>query len=115
MDENRLDKALEESFSDTRAVFTEHVNDPAKYIEDAIRSIRKCKCEPFVIKATVLEPGLEGKTPGDTIQGYCVAKSNGYWLVYEPKEGTFYCFRGTSVENLGVRGIVGGALECWLA
>ena len=115
MDNSQLDEILEESFSDTKTVFTGHETDPEKYIEDAVKSIRECKCEPFIVKAKVLEPGFEGKTLSDTIQGYCVAKSKGYWLVYEPEEKTFYCFWGTSVETLGAHGVIGGALECWLA
>lgn len=114
MNKNQLRKILEESFNDTEMVFTSHVSDPDEYIKNAIKSIRDSACDPFVVKAFVKDPGFEGKSIGDAVQGYCVAKSRGYWLVYQPEDEVFYCFWGESEENLGAHGVIGGALECWL-
>jgi hypothetical protein len=115
MDKYQLNEILEESFKDTEMVFSGHVTDRDEYIKNAIKSIRESKCDPYLLKAVVKKPGFEGKNIGDTIQGYCVAKSEGYWLVYQTEDKVFYCFWGTSEENLGAHGVVGSALECWLA
>jgi len=109
-----FDQILERSFTDTGNVFTSHVDDPARYIADAIESIRSSRCEPFLLKAPVMEPGFEGKELGDIVEGYCLAHSAGYWLVYHPKEEVFYCFWGLRRDSLGARGVTGSALECWL-
>jgi len=109
-----FDQLLENSFEDTENVFTSHVDDPDKYIADAIKSVRSNKCEPFLVQAPVMDPGFEGKELGDMIEGYCLAHSEGYWLVYQTEEKVFYCFWGLRRDSLGAHGVIGSALECWL-
>ena len=72
-------------------------------------------CEPFTVSAAVMEPGFPDIPVGDSISGYCLAKRNGYWLVYQPDQHRFYCFWGTEVGNLGAHGISGSPLYCWSA
>jgi len=115
MDPKELDRILEENFSHTDDVFIGKGRHEREYIENAIESIRAAKCFPFISRAKVVESGFPEKVIGDTIEGYCVAHKEGYWLVYEPREKTFYCFWGTSKENLGAHGVYGNALYCWTA
>lgn len=115
MDSKELDRILEENFSHIDDMFIGKDKNEREYIENAIQSIRKAKCVPFLLRARVVEPGFPDKAIGDTIEGYCVSHKEGYWLVYEPREKTFYCFWGTSTDNLGAHGVFGNALYCWTA
>ena len=115
MDPKELDRILENNFSHTDDVFIGKNKNEREYIENAIKSIRAAKCAPFVLRARVVEPGFFEKAIGDIVEGYCLAQEKDYWLVYEPREKTFYCFWGTSIENLEAHGVCGNALYCWTA
>jgi hypothetical protein len=78
-------------------------------------SIRAHLCEPLWLTATVEEPGFSFAGVGERLAGYCIAQTQGYWLVYQPNEERFLCFWGTSQDNLGAHGVVGNPLYCWSA
>lgn len=115
MDSEELFKILEDNLSNTDDVYIGKNQNEEEYIKNNIHSIMEAKCGPFKIKATIMEPGFPGKEIGGEVEGYCLAHSNGYWLIYQPEEKTFYCFWGSSKENLGAHGVYGDALYCWTA
>ncbi len=78
-------------------------------------SIRTHLCEPVWLTATVEEPGFPFAAVGEVLAGYCIAQTQGYWLVYQPEEQRFLCFWGTAPENLGAHGVFGNPLYCWAA
>ena len=78
-------------------------------------SIRAHLCEPFLVSASVVEPGFPFASVGSLISGFCVAKTEGYWLVYQPEEHRFLCFWGGDQADLGAHGVYGNPLYCWAA
>ena len=114
-DSNSLLRKLEAALSDTSDVYVNSSVDTESYFADLAASIRKNVCEPFPVRARVMEPGFPDLAIGDVISGQCVAHQAGYWLVYEPGQDRFYCFWGESSSNLGARGVFGSPLYCWSA
>ena len=108
-------KKLEAALSDTTGVYVNAGVDAATYYAQLAADIRGNMHEPFPVSAVVMPPGFSDATIGDRISGQCVAHSEGYWLVYQPVQDTFYCFWGTDQSNLGARGVSGGPLYCWSA
>ena len=106
---------LEAALSDTTGVYVSAGVDPATYYAQLAADIRGNTHDPFPVSAVVMPPGFSDADVGDRIFGQCVAHGEGYWLVYQPEQETFYCFWGTDQSNLGARGVSGGPLYCWSA
>lgn len=77
--------------------------------------IRVNICDPFVVRAKVMEPGFPFTGVGEELEGVCIAHANGLWLVYQESEDRFLCFWGASKESLGAHGVFGNPLYCWSA
>ena len=77
--------------------------------------LRASLCEPFEVSARVMPPGFAFAGAGETLVGYCVAQSRGYWLVYQPEHNRFLCFWGDEAASLGAHGVFGSPLYCWAA
>jgi hypothetical protein len=95
-------------------VYTGHVSDRGGYISDARASLMDAICDPFLVSAKVMAPAFPDHPVGEVLRGFCLAQRNGSWLVYVPEEARFYCFWGSSRDNLGAHGISGSPLACWL-
>jgi hypothetical protein len=106
---------LEEAIPRCDDVFVNRGVDEATYLASLAADIRAHLCEPFAVDAKVVEPGFPFANVGQTIQGFCIAQRSGYWLVYQPKESRFLCFRGESASSLGAAGVFGSPLYCWSA
>lgn len=106
---------LDAQMSDVSDVYVGAGQDAESYIGDLERALREAVCAPFLVTATVDEPGIPDANVGDTITGQCVAHSEGYWLIYQSENDRFMCFSGADVENLGAPGIFGSPLGCWSA
>lgn len=103
------------SLGDTAGVYVPPSVDEAMYLSDLAQDIRNNLCEPFEVSAIVMPPGFHDVAEGSVISGTCVARRDGYWLVYSPERDTFYCFWGEDEKHLGARGIIGSPLYCWSA
>jgi hypothetical protein len=106
---------LEAALSDTSNVYVGAEVDEASYFSGLAEDIRRHMCEPFQASAEVMPPGFPGIPLGSTITGLCVARRDGYWLVYQPESDCFYCFWGTDLGALGAHGVFGSPLYCWSA
>ena len=106
---------LETSLSDTSGVYVGEGVDKGRFFSELADDIRSHKCEPFEVSAVVMPPGFPEAPVGSSISGVCVARRDGYWLVYQPEHDYFCCFWGNSQESLGAHGIFGGPLYCWSA
>jgi hypothetical protein len=110
----KLNHAL--ALADATGVYIHNDANKDSQIQNLVADIRSCQCYPFQLSATVMSPGFPGMVDGDTITGWCVAKTaSGYWLVYQPEQDMFYCFWGTNPDNLGAHGVYGSPLYCWSA
>jgi hypothetical protein len=89
--------------------------DERSYLDGLRAAIRMAICEPYRLQARVIEPAFPFARPGEVLSGYCVAKRDGYWLVFDPSRETYYAFWGTSEDNLGAHGVFGDPLYCWSA
>ncbi|WP_155908499.1 hypothetical protein [Asticcacaulis sp. YBE204] len=87
--------------------------DAESYIAGLESSLLEAVCQPFAVTAKIAEPGLPDAQVGEVVSGECVAHSNGYWLIYQPKNDRFVCFWGTCIDNLSAPGIFGSPLGCW--
>lgn len=101
--------------SDSTGVYIAQDTDAKFYLKSLSDDIIKNKCEPFLVRAVVMEPGFPDMTEGSLIEGWCVARKDGYWLVYHPGNDTFYCFWGRDANDLGAHGVYGAPLYCWSA
>lgn len=106
---------LEDRIFDMSSVYVPDGLEPDAYAQTIAEDIREHLCEPFLVRATVSPPGFPGMDVGPTIEGWCLAQNVGYWLVYRPDDGMFYCFWGTSTEHLSAPGIFGSPAYCWTA
>ena len=95
--------------------YTNRGIDEETYIEGLRESIRAAMCEPYPLAAIVREPAFPFAAIGETLEGFCVAKRDGYWLVRDPQRGTYYAFWGTAENSLGARGVFGDPVYCWSA
>ena len=100
---------------DPTGVYVHAGVEPEAYLAGIAADIRSHLHEPFLVSAVVMPPGFPGKAIGQHISGQCVAHREGYWLVYQQAEDTFYCFWGIDQSNLGAHGVFGGPLYCWSA
>ena len=112
---SELRSILRQALSQSADVVTAHVPDADSYIANARASLLAAECEPFEVSAVVMPPAFPDHPEGDTVDGYCLARRAGYWLVYSPGERRFYCFWGSEATNLGAHGVYGSPLACWLA
>jgi hypothetical protein len=114
---NELAAKLDSALSETSDVYVNAGVDEGEYFERLRKSIKEHQCAPYLVSATAMPPGFPDIEPGAKIHGYCVAKDEetGHWLVYSPKDDTFYCFWGTTENNLGALGVFGSPLYCWSA
>jgi hypothetical protein len=112
---NPSSEALEARITDGTGVYVNAGVDPRLYSSELAEEIRRHECDPFELSAVVMAPGLPGFSEGDVITGFCVAKSDGRWLVYRPQEDEFYAFWGLHQDDLGAHGVFGNPLYCWSA
>lgn len=91
--------------SDSTGVYIAPDADAELYLQSLSDDIIKNKCEPFLVKAVVRAPGFPDLAEGSLIEGWCVARNGGYWLVYHSRNDVFYCFWGHSVDGLGAHGV----------
>jgi hypothetical protein len=112
---NPIVEKLESRLADGTGVYVHDPIDPVVYFSELAEDIKRNACEPFQLSATAVAPGFPHISDGVRISGFCVAKSDGYWLVYRPEDDTFYAFWGLDIENLGAPGIFGPPLYCWSA
>ena len=107
-----LFKALE----DTAQVFTGHVQDAEAYIAEGKAHLLAHLLDPPM--ATVAIPGDHArscKVKIDRLEGYALAKSKDYWLLYCPDDELFWLAWGSDPLDLGLSGFSGtDALEVWL-
>jgi hypothetical protein len=90
--------------------------DEKSYLADLRTSLISARLDsPEWVTAVVESPGFANRQNGELIGGYLLAESDGYWLVYAPDDGQYYCFWGVSKDCLGAHGIVGHPLYCWWA
>src|SRR5689334_4510564 len=68
-------------------------------------AIRSHLCTPFQVMGKVMPPGFPFAEVGQSLSGFCIARSAGYWLVYQPEEQRFLCFWVASPESLGAHGV----------
>lgn len=108
-----LREHLEAAMTDTSGIIVPKGKDEEAYFEHLRDSIRASFTEPEWITATVEEPGFVNRNIGEKVSGILVAATDWYWLVYEPNEDQYYCFWGTSKDNLGAFGVCGNPLYCW--
>ena len=106
---------LESALMDTADVYVSPGVNRERYFSELITDIRNHICTPFQVSAEVMPPGFPGEGMGSTITGVCVAKRDGYWLVYRPERDCFYCFWGQEADALGAHGVFGSPLYCWTA
>jgi hypothetical protein len=106
---------LEADLADTSGIIVPRGEVEAVYFEKLRASVRAHATAPDLVSATVVEPGFKHRPLGSTVRGYLLAKTEGYWLVFEPDEGEYYCFWGTDPANLGAFGVCGNPLYCWSA
>ncbi|RIX82849.1 hypothetical protein [Acidovorax cavernicola] len=104
---------LEVALADTSGIIVPKGEDEAAYFEKLRSSIRAHATAAEKVSAIVVEPGFCHRELGTTITGYLLAKSKGYWLVFEPDEGEYYCFWGADADSLGAYGVCGNPLYCW--
>lgn len=106
---------LDARLSETDDVYVPDGVGSTQYFDALRASIRGHLCEPELIVATVTSPGFPDVVEGSVIEGWCVAKQEGYWLVYQPENSRFCCFWGTERKHLTAPGIFGSPLYCWSA
>ena len=109
-----LDRLMD-SLNDTSGAYVNAGEDEASHLQRLREGIISGLCEPHLVHAIVMAPGLPGQAIGDSIEGVCLARRQGYWLVYREQDDQFYCFWGTSADSLGAHGVFGGPLYCWSA
>lgn len=101
--------------ADSADVYVAADVDEGLYLKGLSDDIIKNRCEPFLLRAVVKEPGFPDLKEGEVIEGWCVARRSGYWLVYRPEDDSFYCFWGCDCSDLGAHGVYGAPLYCWSA
>lgn len=101
--------------SDTAGVYIPPGTDEAAYLRSLSDEILGSACSPFWVRAMVMPPGLPGVEIGAHVEGWCVARNQGYWLVYDPARDDFHCFWGSNADTLGAHGVYGPPLYCWSA
>jgi hypothetical protein len=106
---------LETQIADAAGVYINAGVDEREYLDALMADIRENLCEPYWVQATVMAPGFPDKQLGDTVEGWCVAAREGYWLVYSPEDERFYAFWGTDRDHLGAHGVFGSPMYCWSA
>jgi|SRR5262245_494353 len=106
---------LEAALRDTSDVYVAADVTPEKYFQALEADLRSRLCTPFMVTAEVMPPGFPDHHLGERLSGYCVAHTNGHWLVYAPDEDRFYCFWGADQHRLGAHGVFGSPLYCWSA
>ena len=89
--------------------------DPKSYLAALRADIELSRCDPFLVCATVMQPGFAEHEMGTRLSGTCLAHRAGYWLVYRAEDDRFYCFWGKDPSNLGAHGVSGSPLFCWSA
>jgi hypothetical protein len=105
--------SLEAALADTSGIIVPKGEDEATYFEKLRSSIRAHATAAEKVSAIVVEPGFSHRELGTKITGYLLARSEGYWLVFEPDEGEYYCFWGSDADSLGAHGVCGNPLYCW--
>lgn len=104
---------LEIDLADTSGIIVPKGRDADSYFEELRSSIRVHATAPDLISAIVKEPGFNHRALGSVVSGYLLAKTEGYWLVFEPHEDEYYCFWGIDPVELGAYGVCGNPLYCW--
>lgn len=104
---------LEMALSDTSGIIVPKGEDETVYFERLRLSIREHATAADWVSAIVVEPGFRHREIGSTISGHLLAKSEGYWLIYESDEDEYYCFWGSDPKSLGAHGVCGNPLYCW--
>lgn len=104
---------LEIDLADTSGIIVPNGQDEEAYFESLRSDVRSHATMADWVSATVVEPGFRHREVGSRIAGYLLSKSEGYWLVFEPEEGQYYCFWGTDPDELGAYGVCGNPLYCW--
>lgn len=112
---NNFLEILESRLFDGTGVYINEGVERTSYLRNLAEEVRNNRCEPFVITATVMSPGIPGFLEGTKIEGFCVAERAGHWLVYRPDDDLFYAFWGTNKDDLGAHGVFGSPLYCWSA
>ncbi|MGP8441358.1 hypothetical protein ACT2E5_04325 [Burkholderia vietnamiensis] len=104
---------LEIDLGDTSGIIVPNGRNEAEYFEGLRASIRRHATAAEWVSATVVAPGFKHRELGSKVAGYLLARDAGYWLVFEPEEGEYYCFWGTDPDDLGAYGVCGNPLYCW--
>jgi hypothetical protein len=104
---------LEIDLADTSGIIVPKGRDEAEYFDGLRSHIRIHATGAEWVSATVVAPGFKHRKLGSKVAGYLLARNEGYWLVFEPEEGEYYCFWGTDPGDLGAYGVCGNPLYCW--
>lgn len=106
-------RKLEADLGDVSGIIVPKGKDEAAYFEMLRSTVRQGATSLEIVSATGIEPGFDDRAPGSTESRYLLAQRNGYWLVYEPHEGTYYRFWEATQRYLGAHGVRGNPLYCW--
>jgi hypothetical protein len=115
MNRLQLTELFEKESKNATDVYLGHHSDGPSYLAELEADIRAHFCNPFLVSAQVMPPGFPSAEVGEFVSGWCLAKRDGYWLVYSEELQSFLCFWGSNAETLGAHGIFGSPLYCWSA
>ncbi|HAV72647.1 MAG TPA: hypothetical protein DCX91_12345 [Stenotrophomonas sp.] len=95
--------------SDSTGVYIAPGTDEKFYLQCLSDDIIKNQCEPFLARAVVAAPGFPDLAEGSFTEGWCVARKDGYWLVYH-RGMTFFTVSGEVMLMISVLMVFAGRL-----
>jgi hypothetical protein len=110
-----ISERLEQALFESDDVYVPPGVNRQVYLSGIADDIRAHRCEPTLLTATVMAPAFPDVAEGDSITAMCVAKRDGYWLVYDHQRDRFCSFWGENPEMLGAHGVYGSPSYCWTA
>ena len=115
-DSRELHSILFKALEDTSQVFTGHVQDPEAYVAEGKAHLLAHLLDPPVAAvATPNDHARSCKVTINRLEGYALANSKDYWLLYCPDDKLFWLAWGSDPLDLGLSGFSGtDALEVWL-
>ena len=116
IDSEELHATLRKALEDTSQVFTGHVQDADAYIAQGKDHLLAHVLDPPVLAVAVPNDHARScKVTIDRLEGYALANSESYWLLYCPEDRLFWLAWGSDPLNLSRSGFSGtDALEVWL-
>lgn len=115
LSDDEILQRLEQAFREADDVYIPPGVSREAYLSELIGDVREHQCEPTLLNAIVMSPGFPDVAEGEPISGICVAKRDGYWLVFDEQRDRFCAFWGENPALLGAHGVFGSPLYCWTA